>query len=328
MKKLTVLIGNKEAMKIRVRLNELNLTQNKLAEEIGVEERYIRKILKINKDKPMQVGKDKIDKMSLVLGIGTDYLFEKDSSQAIEDKSYLMDVFKKWSAKITKHTTSKEQGKIIIEDETQNRTVRFGNTAIMKSIADHYSPVKDFFEKNTSFSMIPKEKYWKYFSTTPDKIKNNYVLFKLIPTTEQSHFKIAYTLKSKINLLFIPNQIKILYGEIITYENHREIIQHYNTPSIYKIKNCPNEINVITWIDQMEHDFVISSDDDFELIFSEENVKTRDEVKQLFSNINIVVFQKHPYFHRQKLGEIADDVSFFWGNNAFLDFNSEIKNNI
>lgn len=319
-----VAIGNAEAIQIRKRLNELNMTQTKLAEDIGVEDRYIRKILKTDKSEPVNVSKDKVDKMISILGVGIDYVFEHEIPHPYKDKSYLLDFFENWCNKILRRNGDK-QASHLASDEVLNRTVRFGNTAIMKSIADHYGVVKDFFEKKTSFLLAPKEKYWKYFTTTPEEIQNTYILFKLIPTNENSHFKISYTLKSNINLLLIPNQIKILYGEVITYDEYREVIQYYNTPSIYKIKKIQHEINIITWIDRMEHDFVISSNEDFKLIYSVDNTKTKQQVKEIFSHVDTVVFQKHPYFHRQELGEISDEVSFFWGNSAFLDYNPDIK---
>jgi len=105
------------------------------------------------------------------------------------------------------------------------------------------------------------------------------------------------------------------------------VTQHYNSPSYYKVKNT-DEITIITWIDKAEHDFIIMSDDDFELVINKKNIKTKSEVKAIFSNLDAVVFQKHSYFHREKIGDIGDDVSFFWRNENFLDFNPEIKSKL
>lgn len=335
-KKHYVPIGNTEAENIRKRMKELGINIEILSYKAGIEITYLQKIIYIKNDTLRNVDKLKIDQILSTLGVSPSYIYGQNIPKHYQEGNYLLEQIEKWTT--TLFNLIKDDKKDQDNQAAYNNNVSdnkifsnilvFGKTPIMKYISNSYSSVKQFLEENASFSIIPIHGYWKSFTTSPSEIKNCYLVFVIKPKKQFSCFKIAYTLKSQINFgLAIPNKIRIIYGEIECKHDHIAVTQHYNSPSHYKVKKT-DEITVITWIDKVEHDFIIMSDDDFELVINKKDIKTKSEVKAIFYNLNAVVFQKHSYFHREKIGDIGDDVSFFWRNENFLDFNPQIKNKL
>jgi hypothetical protein len=335
-KKHKIEIGNTEAEKIRQRVKELGINYTILSDKADIDYRYLTKIISINKESKINVDKSRIDKILSTLGVSPSYIFGKKIPKFYQEGNYLLNQIKEWTHALfnLKKDDKKDQDnqassyEHVINNEVFKKIFVFGKTPIIKYISNNYSSVKQFLEENASFSIIPIHGYWRSFTTSPTEIKNCYLVFVIKPKKQFSCFKIAYTLQSQINFgLAIPNKIRIIYGEIECKHDHIAVTQHYNSPSHYKVKKT-DEITVITWIDKVEHDFIIMSDDDFELVINKKDIKTKSEVKAIFYNLNAVVFQKHSYFHREKIGDIGDDVSFFWRNENFLDFNPEIKNKL
>ncbi len=322
-KKLTIAIGNNEAEKIRSRMDELGITHAILEKELNISLRYIGKILSTHKTRPITVDKIIIDKLLEALKIGSSFIF-KDLEYEQKEEHYISELFTKWKCNFLYTIMGHHDYDTYSNDATLKKTNFFAHTIIGKNIADNHASIKDFFENRVSFSVVPEQGYWKKFATSPKKIKDSYVLFTLKPKKTCSHFKIAYTIKSGIINALVPSQIKIIYAEIECKEDVMIVTQYYNNPGYYKIKSS-NPINVITWIDKMEHDFIVMCDDDFELEFFEENIKTKQEVRELFYRLETVLFQRHPFLQRDNIKEIGDDVYFFWRNENFLNFNMDIK---
>jgi transcriptional regulator with XRE-family HTH domain len=325
-KKHTIQIHNLEAEKIRQRLDELNLTQTALAEKLGISLRYLGKILSLTKDKPVSVDKTMVDKLLEYLNIGSSLIF-KDLKYQQEEERYLYDLFKKWKCTFLYNIMEYDDYDNYSKDETLKKTNFFAHTLIGKNIADNHPSIKDFFEKRIDFSAVPKQGYWRKFNTSPDKIRDSYILFTIRPKKPLSHFKIAYTIKSDITNTISPNQIKIIYAEIECKEDCICVTQYYSNPGHYKIKNS-TVINVMTWIDKMEHDFIVMCNDDFDLDYCDENIKTKPEARALFYRLEAVLFERHSFFQRDDIYEIGDDAYFFWRNENFLNFNPEIKKQI
>jgi transcriptional regulator with XRE-family HTH domain len=327
-KKLIIEIGNTEAEKIRQRMTAEGINQTALAIKVDISLRYMGRILSVNKQEKLSVDKKHIDKILETLGIGSNYIFDTIPYEYGEE--YLFNKFKEWTNKDL-YTMIKEPSeyKSYSKNETLKKTNCFAHTMIGKNIADHHPSIRNFFEENLSFSVTPEQGYWRTFTTSPDIIEDSYFCFTIKPKKSLSHFKIAYSIKSQIPSTSIPNQIKINYAEIECKEDCIVVIQYYNNPSYYKIKPSEN-ITVITWIDKAEHDFIIMSDDDFELEaeVNYKNAKTKAQVKEMIFRLDAVVFQKHPFFHRDKIGDIGDDAAFFWRNDNFLAFNPDIKSHV
>jgi len=324
-------VGKYEVQQIMTRMKEINLSFNELAKEVGITSNGLKKILS-NKDKG--VKKENLDKIMEVLSIGVSDIF-KEIPDIYNENKFLNPEMRQWRGTVFKATKDERAfneltklGKII------ENVHKFGYTTIIDEIARGYDFVESFFKDKTSFLPMPLKGYWKKFHTFPDEMKNCYINFKLIPKERNAHFKIAYTLgdlRLKNNPKFnfrLPKIIKITYAEIIVNPDYITVIQYYNTPSKYKVKNLGEEISVFTWLDKAEHQFIISCNCDFNLSYEKNKEFDRNKVSLEFSKLTCVVFQRHPYFHREKIGDISDDVKFFWMNENFLNFNPEIRDKL
>lgn len=323
-------VGVNEVKRIKRRMKEINISLEELSIKIGITTNGLKKILS---DKKKGVKKLNLDKIMEELGVGVNYIFDEVPNVYNENRYFGLEM-KRWRDAVFKSTNDERAyneltkfGKIV------DNVHKFGYTTIIDEISRGYSFVESFFKEKTSFLTMPLDGYWKKFHTSPERIKNCYIKFKIIPKKEKSHFKISYTLgdislksNSKFNFK-LPKSIRIEYAEIICSKEEITVIQYYNNPSRYIIKNV-KEINVFTWLDRAEHYFIVSCESDFDLIYNEQEKFNRNDVSEEFDDLQCVVFQRHPYFHREKIGDIADDVKFFWNNKAFLDFNHEIREKI
>jgi len=319
-------IGGYEADRLGVRMGELGLTQQQLAEQAEIDLSRLSKILSLKKTE--NVTKEKFDKILEVLGVGIEYVFE-ELPDAYNESNYLekqYGLFEKAVNKICPDCLDKlaNVGKTLIHVH------KFAYTTIIDKISAEYPFVNSFFNGGVVFSTIPQTGYWKRFHTTPEKLHDCYVKFVIKPKKENSVFKISYTLgyiteKLPFN---IPTSIRITYGEIKQEKNRCTVIQYYNNPSKYQV-NKLEQIEVFTWIDKAEHYFVINCDNDFDLEYDLKTKYNKNQVSEYFVGLNCVIFQRHPQFHRDKVGDTpSDEVRFFWTNDEFLDFNPEIKNKI
>lgn len=119
-----------------------------------------------------------------------------------------------------------------------------------------------------------------------------------------------------------------MYGKIEQTSEYIKITQHHDTPASYKIYPS-REIIVTTWLDEANHDFIIMSEDDFDLETDNSHqpdqyqlgVKTKDQIQELFYELGTALFPRNHIFHRQGKEDMGDDPIFFWGNKAFLDLN-------
>lgn len=324
--KKRILIGNSEASSINKRLVELGMTKVTLSNLSNIEYRNLQKILSINKNKKISVERNKINKIIEILGVGYSYVFPEIPSE-YKSESFFSDIFKKWVEKKIPRVSRDN----VEKDKSISNSYGFANTAIIGEISKTYPSVRDFFENRTSFSIIPDCLYWRMFSTKSVDGKNYYIYFEIIPKNKnkKSTFYISYTLKTNLNIgEFFPRKVRIIYAKIVCDEDYNYVYQYYNNPSLYRIKKS-NNIGVVTWVDKMDHDFIIHSDDDFSInIDKKKNKKIKPEVKHLSHLMETAILQKNSFFHRDKLGDISDDVSFFWSNEVFLDLNPEIKDKI
>jgi len=88
---------------------------------------------------------------------------------------------------------------------------------------------------------------------------------------------------------------------------------------------------VTTWLDEANHD-IIMSEGDFELhIEGASNgytlgVKTKREVRDLFLELGTALFPRNHIFHRAGKHDMGDDPILFWNNPNFIERNAELIN--
>lgn len=330
-------VGNLEAHRLRNRIATTELTQKQLADKINVSERYIREILSTKKTKDIHVDQQKVEEILALLGIGLNQVFtHKTQSHLLSHPvldTYVKTLKSKMYGILSKDASetghSQQLAHYLQEDKAVNKTMGFWYTLIIKTIADKYKVMHDFFEKNEFFTIIPESGYWRKFRHDASQQKNCYFSFKLVPKVKNATFHIAYTLESPINIgSIIPNKIKIIYGKIEQLDDCIIVTQHYDTPGSYKIKPS-NEIIVTTWLDESNHDFIITSNHDFGLYTENTNnneyklgESTKESVSLLFHNLGTALFPRNHIFHREGKYDMGDDPIFFWSNSNFMKSNN------
>ncbi|WP_298608137.1 helix-turn-helix transcriptional regulator [uncultured Thiothrix sp.] len=337
-------ISTHEAARLRSRIQHLGLTQKQIAEQLGVSDRYIREILSLKKDKPIRVDPAKLEELMAILGIGYEHIFQEKldliSVPHPQIDGYVRHLktrmYHLLSKDSTENTHNQQLAQYLQDDKAVNKTMGFWYTLIVKTIADKYKVMRHFFNENDFFNIIPKQGYWRKFRHDASQQKNCYFSFKLIPSKPNSLFKIAYTLESPIPINpMIPRKIKIVFGQIEQLSEYILVTQFHDTPGSYKIKSS-QEIIVTTWLDEANHDFILLCENDFHLETINPpqpekyilGVKTKREVREMFHELETVLFPRNHLFHRLGKQDMGDDPIFFWNNLKFLELNADLLNNL
>lgn len=165
---MKIKIGNSEAIYLRQRIAKIGVTQKQLAERINVSERYIRDILSTQKDKEIQVDREKIEEILALLGVGLNQIFKhKQTTLNLHPQLdlYIKTLKTKMYSLIVKNRLNPSEyqnlSNYLDEDKAINKTMGFWYTLIVKTIGDKYQVMRDFFDKNDFFTIIPTEGYWR-----------------------------------------------------------------------------------------------------------------------------------------------------------------------
>lgn len=332
-------IGSQEAIRLRSRIAQMELTRKQLAENMGITERYLREILVTDKAKPIRVDQEKIEALLALLGISLSHIYSTEDTET-HNKTPVLDsgvkklrswVYRSLSKDENDLSHNQQLAQFLHEDKAINKTMGFWYTLIVKTIVDKYQTMRLFFNENDFFNIIPSEGYWRKFHHNSHEQKNCYFSFKLIPSKLDSHFKLAYTLESPIHInALTPRKIKIFFGKIELNNDHTLVTQFHTMPGSYKIK-AMDELIVTLWLDEANHDFLIFSDHDFTLKTSSNpqdhyrlGVRSKREVQTQFHALETVLFPRNSMFHRHGRRDMGDDPLFFWNNRNFLELNADL----
>lgn len=332
---MSLKIGPTEAQKIRTRLDELGLTQKQLADRLEISERYLRDILSIKKDNNIRLQRDKLEDLMATLGLGLDKIFDKNlSTDNIKYTSFVTYLKHKTYAYLVKENpeleNQRELAGFLKDDQVINKTMSFSSLLIAKTISDRYPIIKNFLTKNDFFNIIPEKGFWQKIEHNASIRKNTYFSFRLHTSASHNVFNIAYTISSPISFLkSSPNKIKITYGRIEQQGDYIYMNRYNDTPASYRIFYT-KDILVTIWLDEADHDFIITCDNEFKLDFESEGLGYRSlkQVKESFHKLETIIFPRHHLFHRNSKTDLSDDPWLFWGNNLFNEVNKHLFKSI
>lgn len=332
---MSLKIGPVEAQKIRNRMDKLGLTQKQLADQLGISERHLRSILSIKKGSNPALKKDKLEDLMAILGVGLDTIFDKNSLEGNTKYNNFVTYLKhKTYAYLIKENpeieNQRELAGFLKDDQIVNNTMSFSTLLIAKTISDRYPIVKNFLTKNDFFNIIPEQGFWKKIEHNASIRKNTYFSFRLHTSATHNVFNIAYTISSPISFLkSSPNKIKITYGRIEQHGDYIYMNRYNDTPASYRIFYT-KDILVTIWLDEADHDFIITCSNEFRVDFESEGLGYRSlkQVKESFHKLETIIFPRHHLFHRNSKADLSDDPWLFWGNSLFNEVNKDLFKSI
>lgn len=327
-------IGSIEAERLRQRIQQLKITQKYIAEQLDVSERYVRDILSTTKKNSIKISDEKLEILLCILGIGLDQVFNvsEDTSfiglQKVEKLSSFIKhkTYKFLVKENPKISNTQEVAKFLQEDHAVDKAMGFWSILLTKTLSEKYPIINNFLMKNDFFQIIPKTGFWHKIRHDASINKNTYFSFIIKPTQPHNIFNIAYTIESPWTLGGVmPNKIKIIYGKIEQNEDHIHMQRYNDTPASYRIPYS-KDILVTIWLDGADHDFIITSANDFKLITDAEALgyRSKEQVRDSFHKLETIVFPRHHLFHRNGKQDMSDDPWLFWDNHHFTEFNKDL----
>lgn len=312
-------------------MDEIGLTQKQLADQLGISERHLRSILSITKGSNPALKKDKLEDLMAILGVGLDTIFDKNSLESNTKYNNFVTYLKhKTYAYLIKENpeleNQRELAGFLKDDQIVNKTMSFSALLIAKTISDRYPIVKNFLTKNDFFNIIPETGFWQKIEHNASIKKNTYFSFRLHTSATHNIFNIAYTISSPISFLkSSPNKIKITYGRIEQHGDYIYMNRYNDTPASYRIFYT-KDILVTIWLDEADHDFIITCANEFRIDFESEGLGYRSlkQVKESFHKLETVIFPRHHLFHRNSKTDLSDDPWLFWGNSLFNEVNKDL----
>lgn len=190
--------------------------------------------------------------------------------------------------------------------------------------------MKNFLTKNDFFNIIPAQGFWQKIEHDASIRKNTYFSFRLHTSATHNVFNIAYTISSPISFLkSSPNKIKITYGRIEQRGDYIYMNRYNDTPASYRIFYT-KDILVTIWLDEADHDFIITCSNEFRVDFESKGLGYRSlkQVKESFHKLETIIFPRHHLFHRNSKTDLSDDPWLFWGNSLFNEVNKDLFKSI
>lgn len=328
-------IGPVEAQKIRKRIDELGLTQKQIADHLDISERHLRDLLSLKKNNSIKLQKEKLEDLMAILGVGLNIIF---GNNAAENNSKYNSFVKYLKHKTYSHLIKenpeiehqRELAGFLKDDQIIDNTMSFSSLLIAKTISDRYPIVRNFLTKNDFFNIIPSTGFWQKIEHDASVKKNTYFSFRLHTSVSHNIFNIAYTISSPISFLkYAPNKIKITYGRIEQQGDYIYMNRYNDTPAAYRIFYT-KDILVTIWLDEADHDFIITCPNEFKIDYASEGLGYRSlkQVKESFHKLETVIFPRHHLFHRNSKTDLSDDPWLFWGNTLFNEVNKDLFKHI